>query len=177
MNTNRAQKFKRECSATKQKECSDIRTSNITAAKAVSDAIRSRAQNMKALLEAAEKLLQKEIHLIAISDSFQCCAYKALNILTEMSTPIDQECIRQNPGPTISIICRGSNKLTLEEAVRYLHDANTLDGVNACCFRAFAEALEVIPLSLAENAGLNPIATVTEFRNRHANGDNTAGIN
>lgn len=45
------------------------------------------------------------------------------------------------------------------------------------CFRAFAEALEVIPYTLAENAGLNPIATVTELRNRHARGETTAGIN
>ena len=30
---------------------------------------------------------------------------------------------------------------------------------------------------MAENAGLNPIATVTELRNRHAQGDITTGIN
>ena len=34
--------------------------------------------------------------------------------------------------------------------------------------RAFADALEVVPFTLAENAGLNPIAIVTELRNRHA---------
>ena len=45
------------------------------------------------------------------------------------------------------------------------------------CFRAFAEALEIIPFTLAENAGLNPISTVTELRNRHAQGEKTAGIN
>jgi len=37
--------------------------------------------------------------------------------------------------------------------------------------------LEVIPFTLAENAGLNPIATVTELRNRHAQGEKTTGIN
>lgn len=37
--------------------------------------------------------------------------------------------------------------------------------------------LQVIPSTLAENAGLNPIATVTELRNRHAKGEITAGIN
>jgi len=45
------------------------------------------------------------------------------------------------------------------------------------CFAAFAEALEVIPTTLAENAGLNPITMVTELRNRHANGERSAGIN
>lgn len=43
--------------------------------------------------------------------------------------------------------------------------------------RAFADALEVIPSTLAENAGLNPIATVTDLRNKHASGFKTAGIN
>jgi len=45
------------------------------------------------------------------------------------------------------------------------------------CFRAFAEALDVIPFTLAENAGLNPISTVTELRNHHAQGHRTYGIN
>lgn len=44
-------------------------------------------------------------------------------------------------------------------------------------FRAFAHAMEVIPCILAENAGLNPIQTVTELRNRHAQGEATTGIN
>ena len=43
--------------------------------------------------------------------------------------------------------------------------------------RAFAEALEVIPYTLAENAGLNPIQIVTELRNKHASGMKAAGIN
>lgn len=46
-----------------------------------------------------------------------------------------------------------------------------------CGFRAFAESLEVIPMTLAENAGLNPIATVTDLRNKHACGFKSSGIN
>jgi T-complex protein 1 subunit delta len=55
--------------------------------------------------------------------------------------------------------------------------AQTLKGKEAYCYQAFAEALEVIPTTLAENAGLNPIAIVTELRNKHALGDVNAGIN
>jgi T-complex protein 1 subunit delta len=55
--------------------------------------------------------------------------------------------------------------------------AQTLKGLESYTFAAFAEALEVIPTTLAENAGLNPIAIVTELRNRHANGEKSAGIN
>lgn len=35
---------------------------------------------------------------------------------------------------------------------------------------AYAEALEVIPYTLAENAGLSPINVVTELRNKHNDG-------
>ena len=55
--------------------------------------------------------------------------------------------------------------------------ANSLVGADAYCFKGFAESLEIIPYTLAENAGLNPIATVTELRNRHAQGEAMSGIN
>ncbi|MCO5613930.1 hypothetical protein L7F22_068210 [Adiantum nelumboides] len=55
--------------------------------------------------------------------------------------------------------------------------AQTLSGMEAYCFQAYAEALEIIPTTLAENAGLNPISIVTELRNKHAMGERTAGIN
>jgi T-complex protein 1 subunit delta len=38
------------------------------------------------------------------------------------------------------------------------------------------KALEIIPYTLAENAGINPIALVTELRNKHNGGDSSAGI-
>lgn len=47
---------------------------------------------------------------------------------------------------------------------------NTLKGLEAIIFRAYAEALEIIPFTLAENAGMNPIMVVTELRNRHNKG-------
>jgi T-complex protein 1 subunit delta len=65
----------------------------------------------------------------------------------------------------------------IELSVRLAEYAQSLSGVDQYCIRAFAEALEVIPYTLAENAGLNPIATVTELRNRHAQNDVNAGIN
>jgi T-complex protein 1 subunit delta len=39
------------------------------------------------------------------------------------------------------------------------------------------QALELIPYTLAENAGMHPIAIVTELRARHAAGETSAGIN
>ena len=54
---------------------------------------------------------------------------------------------------------------------------NCSQGMESYCIRAFAEAMEVIPYTLAENAGLNPIDIVTDLRARHVAGDSTAGIN
>ena len=65
----------------------------------------------------------------------------------------------------------------IEVTLKLMEHAQKLSGMDAYCFRAFADAMEVIPYTLAENAGLNPIETVTELRNRHANGEINAGIN
>ncbi len=43
--------------------------------------------------------------------------------------------------------------------------------------KAYGEALELIPYTLAENAGLDPILFVTELRNRHTDGQKYAGLN
>ena len=42
---------------------------------------------------------------------------------------------------------------------------------------AFAGALEVIPRTLAENAGLDPVNTIIELRKAHAEGKSTFGVN
>jgi T-complex protein 1 subunit delta len=114
-----------------------------------------------------------------------------------------------NEAKTVSILCRGSNQLVLDETERSLHDAlcvvrsiikrkamvpggsapeteiavklaelaNKTQGFKSYCLKAFADALEVIPYTLAENAGLKPVEIVTELRNKHKNGDKFAGIN
>merc|ERR1719313_1008257 len=64
-----------------------------------------------------------------------------------------------------------------EVSLELAKHAQTLTGAEAYCFRAFAEAFEVIPFTLAENAGLNPISTVTELRAKHQAGEKAAGIN
>lgn len=71
----------------------------------------------------------------------------------------------------------GGGAPEIEMALQLASYAQTLEGVDAYCFRGFADALEVIPSTLAENAGLNPIATVTELRAKHAQGEKNAGIN
>merc|ERR1711920_440704 len=54
--------------------------------------------------------------------------------------------------------------------------ARTVGGANAVCIEHFAEALELIPYTLAENAGLQPVEIVTKLRAAHAAGETFAGI-
>lgn len=65
----------------------------------------------------------------------------------------------------------------MEIAVKLRQLALSQSGAVQYCWRAFADALEVIPYTLAENAGLSPIHTVTELRNQHAGGNSDYGIN
>jgi len=71
----------------------------------------------------------------------------------------------------------GGGAPEIELSLRLMEYSQTVTGMEQYCMRAFAEALEVIPFTLSENAGLNPIATVTELRKRHSEGEKTAGIN
>jgi len=64
-----------------------------------------------------------------------------------------------------------------ELGLRLSEWCSTIGGADSYCINAFAEALEVIPYTLAENAGLQPIKIVTELRRQHAAGNRFAGIN
>ncbi|KAF9736129.1 T-complex protein 1 [Paraphaeosphaeria minitans] len=63
-----------------------------------------------------------------------------------------------------------------EIAHRLSIKARELTGTEAICWKAFADAMEVIPTTLAENAGLNSIKVVTELRHRHAQDQRNAGV-
>ncbi|HEX9678517.1 thermosome subunit beta [Nitrososphaera sp.] len=54
--------------------------------------------------------------------------------------------------------------------------ANTLSGREQLAAEKFAEALEVIPLALAENAGMDPIDTLTELRSKQTKGAKWTGV-
>jgi len=67
-------------------------------------------------------------------------------------------------------IIPGGGAPEIHIAQRLSQHARTLKGVDSMILRAYADALEIIPYTLAENAGLNPIQVVTELRNRHEKG-------
>jgi len=54
--------------------------------------------------------------------------------------------------------------------------AETMPGREQLAIKVFAEALESIALTLAENAGVDPIDVLSELRSRHEKGETWAGI-
>ena len=151
---------------------------------------------------------------VAHVDSLEGATLGAADLVHEVSMPGSSQKVVKivgvpNRGRSMTILCRGSNKLVLEEADRSLHDALCVvrslvkqrflisgggsaeteaclrlgdiakkeTGAVGFCLQAFADALEVIPYTLAENAGLNPMDMVTQLRKRHRAGETDAGIN
>ena len=63
------------------------------------------------------------------------------------------------------------------EVAKALRDyARTLSGREQLAAQSFADAIEVIPTALAENAGLDPIDILSELRARHEKGETWAGV-
>ncbi len=53
----------------------------------------------------------------------------------------------------------------------------SFEGREQLAIEQFADALESIPRTLAENAGMDPIDVLTELKSRHNKGDSKAGLN
>eukprot|EP00537_Pseudo-nitzschia_pungens_P001715 CAMPEP_0172368046 /NCGR_PEP_ID=MMETSP1060-20121228/24879_1 /TAXON_ID=37318 /ORGANISM="Pseudo-nitzschia pungens, Strain cf. cingulata" /LENGTH=553 /DNA_ID=CAMNT_0013092501 /DNA_START=152 /DNA_END=1816 /DNA_ORIENTATION=+ len=69
----------------------------------------------------------------------------------------------------------GSAEVSCSLAIK--KHADTVTGVDQYAIRAFADALDDIPLALAENAGLAPIAEVTAIKSRQVKeGNPTIGL-
>jgi thermosome len=68
----------------------------------------------------------------------------------------------------------GAPELEVARALRKY--AETLPGREQLAVMTFAEALETIPVTLAENAGLDPIDILSELRSRHEKGEVWAGV-
>ena len=74
-------------------------------------------------------------------------------------------------------IIAGGGAPEMEVAKIVKEYAETLPGREQLAAMLFAEALEAIPTTLAENAGLDPIDIISELRARHDKGEIWAGVN
>lgn len=76
----------------------------------------------------------------------------------------------------IGKIVAGAGATEVEVARSLRKFANSLSGREQLAVLAFADALEVIPITLAENAGLDPIDSLTELKASHDKGQVWAGL-
>ena len=74
-------------------------------------------------------------------------------------------------------IVAGAGAIEIELSRRLREFANTLSGREQLAIIEFANALEFVPSTLAQNAGLDPIDILTELKAKHDNGEKHAGIN
>lgn len=69
----------------------------------------------------------------------------------------------------------GAVEIQLSQEIKKF--ARTLSGVSQLIVEKFADALEKIPETLAENSGLNSINMIADLHKAHASGEVTAGLN
>ncbi|CAI5444394.1 unnamed protein product [Caenorhabditis angaria] len=63
-----------------------------------------------------------------------------------------------------SRIIYGGGSAELAAAIQVAKEADKIDGIEQYAFRAFADALESIPMALAENSGLSPIDALSDLK-------------
>jgi archaeal chaperonin len=69
----------------------------------------------------------------------------------------------------------GAPEIRVAESIRQF--ASTLSGREQLAIRAFADAIEAIPFTLAENAGFDPVDTLVALRSEYGAGKKNFGIN
>jgi len=74
-------------------------------------------------------------------------------------------------------VVAGGGAPETELSLRLREYAATVGGKEQLAIEAFASALEIIPRTLAENAGLDPIDMLVEIRATHEKGKKTYGLN
>lgn len=68
----------------------------------------------------------------------------------------------------------GAPEMEVARALRVY--AETLPGREQLAVRSFGEAMEIVPLTLGGNAGLDPVDLLLELRTRHEKGEKWAGV-
>ncbi|KAI1815715.1 T-complex protein 1 [Poronia punctata] len=71
----------------------------------------------------------------------------------------------------------GGGATEMAVSVRLHQLARNIEGVQQWPYKAVADALEVIPRTLVQNAGASPVRVLTELRAKHADGKSSWGIN
>lgn len=70
----------------------------------------------------------------------------------------------------------GGGATEMAVSVRLAQKAKSIEGVQQWPYKAVAEAMEVIPRTLIQNAGASPIRILTQLRAKHTEGKSSFGV-
>mmetsp|Transcript_4398 Transcript_4398/g.8520 ORF Transcript_4398/g.8520 Transcript_4398/m.8520 type:complete len:268 (+) Transcript_4398:858-1661(+) len=70
----------------------------------------------------------------------------------------------------------GGGSVEIEISTILKQFSKSITGLDSYCINAFAGTLEIIPYTISENAGLEPIETVSTLRKKHKEGKKFIGI-
>jgi len=165
-----------------------VKQSDITAlAKATGAKTISNLDDLKAMdLGFAGLVEEKKIHKESFTFIEQCKNPKAVSIIlrggTEHVVAEVERAMTDAIGDlaaaiTVGKCVAGGGAIEVELAKELRDYSDKLSGREQLAVQAFADALEIIPRTLAENAGIDPIDALTELKSQHDKGMVYAGLN
>jgi len=98
------------------------------------------------------------------------------HVVDEVKRALDDAIGDLSAALTTGKIVGGAGSVEVELSRNLRHFANSLSGREQLAVQAFADSVEVIPKTLAENAGLDSIDILTELKAMHDKGKKWAGI-
>jgi len=98
------------------------------------------------------------------------------HVVDEVKRALDDAIGDLSAALTTGKIVGGAGSTEVELSRNLRHFANSLSGREQLAVQAFADSIEIIPKTLAENAGLDSINILTELRAMHDKGKKWAGI-
>lgn len=99
------------------------------------------------------------------------------HVMDELERPIADAISVVSNAIEDGAICPGGCAIEVEIAQQLRDEASTVGTREQLAIEAFADAIELLPRTLAENAGLDPIDAIVELRRRHAEGGAAVGFN
>lgn len=140
----------------------------------------------KAALGKAERVEEKKIGEDRMTFITGCANPKAVNILIRGGTEHVVSEIERALHDAIRVVgivkedgryLAGGGAIDAELAMKVRAYSNSVGGREQLAVEAFSRALEIIPRTLAENAGMDPINTLIELKAEHEKGHSSYGVN
>jgi chaperonin GroEL (HSP60 family) len=154
-----------------------------TGAKIVGDVMTATAKDLGSCDLVEERKLGKDKNMIFVEG---CTGAKAVSVILHGSTEVfldEMERALEDALYVVLDVIRsgkivpggGAPEIRVAEKIRQF--ATTLTGREQLAVSAFADAVESIPIALAENAGFDPVNTLVALRSKHQKGLQTFGLN